>query len=128
MKSSILQFRNPILTKINYKVNNDFQTEEAIRLKINLETRINKNNDDNKALVQVKLKIFDKKEKSSFPFYMTVIMTGEFTWDEGIDPKLLDTLLKSNAPSIILSYIRPYVSTLTTGSAFEPLILPLLDL
>ncbi|WP_051196021.1 protein-export chaperone SecB [Clostridium paraputrificum] len=128
MKNSVLQFANPTLTELKYKVNKNFNSEGPIKLKIRLETRVNKCNENNSAIVEVRLKVFSKKEFEEAPFYIHVSMQGEFRWENDIDNKVLEKLLKSNAPSIILSYLRPYVSTLTTGSGFDPLILPLLDL
>ena len=54
-------------------------------------------------------------------------MSGEFKWSENVDEKTLDILLNSNAPAILLSYIRPYISTITSGAGYPALILPLID-
>lgn len=44
-----------------------------------------------------------------------------------MDEELVKLLLKQNAPAILLSDIRPYVTTLTTGSGYPPLVLPLMN-
>lgn len=126
MKKSILKFNNPILKELKYKINNDFSSNDNISLDIKLETKINKN--ENEAIVEVSLMIFDNEMTTDIPFTMRIVMYGKFSWDKNSDEELINKLLETNAPAIIISYIRPYVSTVTVGSGFAPLILPVFDL
>lgn len=73
------------------------------------------------------MKVFDNSSMVNVPFYIDISMEGEFFWDGGFNDKDIDTLLKSNGPAILLSYIRPYISSITVGAGFPPLILPLID-
>ena len=126
MKKSRLQFKNPILTKVKYEINNAFQEEKKIKLKIDLSTSINKG--EEKAIVEVILKVFNKEMLEKVPFYIEIGMKGEFFWDPNSDMSLIEKLLETNGPAILISYIRPYISNLTSGSGFVPLVLPLFDL
>lgn len=126
MKKSILKFNNPILKELKYKINNDFSSNDNISLDIKLETEINKNEEE--AIVEVSLMIFDNEKTPDVPFTMKIVMYGEFSWDKNSDEELINKLLETNAPAIIISYIRPYVSSVTVGSGFAPLILPVFDL
>ena len=126
MKKSILKFKNPILKEIEYKINEKFVENDRISLDINLETKISKGEES--AIVEVCLKIFDDSDNIEVPFSMKIVMFGEFSWDNDADKSVINKLLETNAPAIIISYIRPYVSTVTVGSGFAPLILPVFDL
>ncbi|MDK0920051.1 protein-export chaperone SecB [Clostridium perfringens] len=126
MKKSKLQFRNPILTKVEYKINDSFNKEGEIKLKIDLATSINKG--DGEAIVEVLLKVFDKEKLNEVPFFIEIGMKGKFEWADNSDNALIDKLLETNGPAILISYIRPYISNLTSGSGFLPLVLPLFDL
>jgi preprotein translocase subunit SecB len=83
--------------------------------------------DDTGAKVIFTLKIFDQEKLSEVPFFMQVSMKGFFRWDESMDEEIYKKLLRTNAPAILLSYIRPFVSQLTSASGYPPLILPLID-
>ena len=121
------QFKNPKLLKLNYKLNNNFKNDGYVNLDITSRTSIKKG--DDKAFVLLELKVFENNNKGNVPFYIEVGMEGEFFWDNGFKDKDIDIdkLLKSNGPAILLSYIRPYISSITVGAGFPPLILPLID-
>lgn len=126
MKKSILQFKNPILTKVEYRINDNFNEEKKIRLKIDLATSVNKG--DGEAIVEILLKVFDEKILEEVPFFIEIGMRGKFEWEDSSDNDQIDKLLETNGPAILISYVRPYISSLTSGSGFAPLILPLLNL
>lgn len=125
MKNSRLQFKNPKLLKLNYELNNSFKNDGYVNLDATSRTSIKKGN--NIAFVLLELKVFDNNSMSNVPFYIDISMEGEFFWDGGFSDKDIDKLLKSNGPAILLSYIRPYISSITVGAGFPPLILPLID-
>lgn len=125
MKNSRLQFKNPRLLKLNYELNKNFKNEGYINLNVKSNTSIKKT--DNTAFVILELNVFDKNNSDSNPFYINICMEGQFFWDEGFTKEDIDKLLKSNGPAIILSYIRPYITSITVGAGFPPLILPLMD-
>lgn len=117
----------PKLKKLEYEFNNEYEKKDSIKFKIQTETKILKKADN--AIVSLKLQVFDKNiyELNEVPFYICIVMFSEFEWDDNVDEKIIPTLLESNAPAAILSYIRPFISNLTTGSGYPPLIIPLLN-
>ncbi len=117
----------PKLKKLEYEFNNEYEKKDSIKFKIQTETKILKKADN--AIVSLKLQVFDKNiyELNEVPFYICIVMFSEFEWDDNVDEKIIPTLLESNAPAVILSYIRPFISNLTTGSGYPPLIIPLLN-
>ena len=125
MKNSRLQFKNPKLLKLNYGLNTNFKNEGYINLDMKSKTSIKKG--DSTAFVLLELKVFDNNSTVNVPFYIDISMEGQFFWDGGFNEKDIGKLLKSNGPAILLSYIRPYISNITVGAGFPPLILPLID-
>lgn len=122
MKKSRLQFKNPKLLKLNYELNDNFKNDGYVNLDVSSRTSIKKGK--NNAFVLLSLKVFDDSMEN-IPFYINISMEGEFFWDDGL--KNIDQLLKSNGPAILLSYIRPYITNITVGAGFPPLILPLIN-
>jgi len=50
-----------------------------------------------------------------------------FEWSDDIEEKTVRSLLEINAPVALLSYMRPYISGITSGSGYPPLVIPLLN-
>lgn len=125
MKKSKFQIKGPRLIKLNYCANNDFNSSVSVSLDINSETIIKQS--DNHAVVRLSLDIFKEEDLENIPFFINIVMEAGFSWDESIKDKKLEGLLNENAPAILLSYMRPYISSVTSGSGFPPLILPLID-
>lgn len=125
MKKSKLQFKNPKLKRLEFEINEQFKNENLLGLDLNAKTSIDRT--ENKAIVSLTLNIFEKENIEDAPFFIDIEMSGEFRWPESIDEDTLEILLNSNAPAILLSYIRPYISTITSGAGYPALILPLID-
>jgi preprotein translocase subunit SecB len=124
---SKFKVKMPKLKKLEYEFNNSYENFDTIKLKVQTETKILKK--INSAIVSLKLKVFDKNkyELGEVPFYICINMFSEFEWDDSIEEKTVTSLLEGNAPAVILSYMRPFISSLTTGSGYPPLIVPLLN-
>ncbi len=130
VKESNFKIKIPKIKKIEYEINESYEKSlNPINLNIHTETQIYKSSLENRAVVSLELQIFDKctYKKVGAPFYVNSIMFGEFEWDESIEENMLNSLLETNAPAVLLSYMRPYISSLTTGSGHKPLIIPLLN-
>lgn len=130
MEYSRFQISQPQLLEVTYIINEDFNNSDNadnIKLEANSVTRVEMLTDDTGAKVIFTLKIFDQEKLSEVPFFMQVSMKGFFRWDESMDEEIYKKLLRTNAPAILLSYIRPFVSQLTSASGYPPLILPLID-
>lgn len=55
-------------------------------------------------------------------------MKAEFKWEKNIESSLADKLLKSNAPSLLLSYMRPIIANVTGNSAYPAFNIPYMDM
>lgn len=81
------------------------------------------------------------KSKNEFLLELQTIITGEnnafkadiktialFTFQKDIEETEFNNYLYVNAPAILFPYIRAYITTLTTLSGINPVILPTLNL
>lgn len=55
-------------------------------------------------------------------------MASDFMWEDELEGMLEDKLLKANATSLILSYMRPIISNITNNSKYSVFNLPFLDM
>lgn len=125
MKKSKFQVHKPELKKLNFQINEQFDRENFTGLDIDAKTVVNRRK--NSARVKLEIEIFKENDINDVPFCITIAMEADFKWDESLSGKELDYLLNSNAPAVLLSYMRPYISSVTVGSGYPPLILPLMD-
>lgn len=54
-------------------------------------------------------------------------MGANFMWEEAIGEERAKQLLNINAPAVLLSYIRPMVSSMTNSSKYPALNIPFID-
>ena len=92
---SEFQFTNPILSKIEFLYNKEFK-------------------DKNKAIVSLVCELGEKNDLS--PFWLLAEEEATFKWEEAIEEVIVKKLLKQNAPSLLLSYLRPIVVQVTQAS------------
>lgn len=126
MKSSKFQFLNPYVKDIEFKLNFDFSLNEdktELEMKNEFNTQIKKSAIENKALVELTLKITAEKEA---PFELQMTMASEFVWDDMTEMEI-DTMLNLNAPALLLGYMRPIVANLTTSANLPAYNLPFIN-
>lgn len=124
MKESFFQLKEQSIDKIEF-IKNENCSVKKLKLKFNHNINIIKN--ENQAKVILDFFVFDKELTEEMPFYINIKISGMFTWQEIPDSKLLDSLLKENAPAILLSFIRSMISQITAYSGYPTLIIPLLN-
>lgn len=127
MKKSLFQMKGlPIITNLKFDVSKkfNFTVEQSLDLEINVKTKIFAK-DKNSANIQLELELFPNEKNR--PFYLKAISIAAFIWSEGLDEETIKTLLEVNAPAIMLSFIRPIISNVTTFSGQPPLLIPLID-
>ena len=73
------------------------------------------------------MEIFRKEDFKDVPFIISIEMQGDFSWSSDMEENIVKVLLKQNAPAVLLSYMRPYITTITTGSGYPPLVLPFMN-
>ncbi|EAC3108901.1 hypothetical protein JX009_000467 [Listeria monocytogenes] len=128
LKNSKFEFENPVLTEIDFKINKNF-------IKENIDTNTEsasgsitvKHKDDIPNEAFVYLNIIIGQQGDSFPFELKLTMGSNFKWPEGIDENNIESLLTINAPALLLSYIRPIVSSITSSSAYPTYYIPFID-
>ena len=124
---SRFQFTNPALVKLTFIVNEEFQrmNTEEINISINLSISITKAENKNEARVALNLILGEKGSNS--PFYIEEVEAADFRWDECIDKEMVGKLLNQNAPSLLLSYLRPIITQMTAASPFDTFNIPFIN-
>lgn len=126
MKQSSFNFINPNITKVQFEKNNKFNFSKDlgnIEMQNELNVSILSQNDNN-AVVQLIVSI-NKNNFETSPFKLEVAIQSKFTWTT--TEYDVDTLLKQNAPALLLSYVRPIISVLTSSASLPNYYLPFVD-
>lgn len=124
MKVSNFQFRTPVLVQMEFEVNPEFDTDYNFNLDKSFESEISLSENENKATVILRLTV---NSEENTPFKLVIAYLSEFIWEEGYSDELLKDLLEINAPALILSYMRPIVSSVTSASPLPSFEIPFLD-
>lgn len=139
MKESLFEFSNPNIYGFQIIQNPkfDFEKEDETFKYLELDSTIHKTkNNKREANVSIDLtneKLFnDESIKSdnfkNVKFMISVSAVASFRWNDELKDELIDTLLKQNAVSLLVSYIRPYIATLTSATDNGTFNLPFIDL
>jgi len=123
-ESSFQMIGQKLLTSI-FKVNPEYNNDAQIKLEFKTDIKIEKNENEEKAVVILTLEIFDEKYLKKYPFYIKSEIKGFFSWNKEL--KDIDTYLKVNAPAVLLSYLRSIIVQLTVFAGYPPLNLPLIN-
>lgn len=124
---SAFQFTNPALVSMEYVINDSFENEQnkEVSIQMNINVSTNSNREKNEASVVLKLEIGAKD--SSVPFYICARESAGFRWENSLDEELVNKLLKQNAPSLLLSYLRPIIAQITAASPFDTYNIPFVN-
>lgn len=126
MKASNFQLEKQRLIKSDFYLNPDFKAAKNMKLDLSGETKISRI-DSNSAQVVFEFSIFKGVSIEEVPFKLVIINEGFFSWEESIEEKDLNALLKYNAPAILLSYVRSVVSMITAYAGLPQIMIPLLN-
>lgn len=124
MNRSKFQFSNPELEKIVFSVNQSYEESKFDGISMQSNTEVKKL-DGNKAKVSLTITIGNDTDTQ--PFHICITMSANFIWEDDIDDVMAKQLLNMNAPAVLLSYIRPIVSSLTNSSKYPTLNIPFID-
>lgn len=125
MKESFYKFTDPWISLIDYKDNKHFTPDnfnEDMNVQFNNEVQIK---DENEALVTLTIELGGTE---NYPFYLKLSMSAVFYWEEGRSESDINSFLKFNAVSLLISYIRPIIATITSSSRFPTFNLPFIDI
>lgn len=126
IKNSEFQFGRPMITKMKFKLNENYKPSEETGYKFNINRSINKTT-DNQAIVEVTWSTTIKEGSVNPKYEIEVAMASNFMWSNMVSEEMRDELLNYNAVSLLLGYIRPVVSIVTSNSV-EPLDIPFVNL
>ena len=125
MTQSQFQFSDPVLTKLTFLINNkDLTKQESKEIPIKAQTQIGMQT-ENTAIVALTLDVGE--ESDNCLFYISVTMQASFRWDEKTPRSMADKLLKSNAPALLLGYVRPYIAQITEASPINTVHIPFMN-
>lgn len=123
---SCLTLKNYIVKNINFSINENFQFNQNITIKINPEFRREiKKIDNNNATVNLFFCI--KNEKADLPFSMEVNIEGQFHLENWEQPDLM-SLIVSNSIAILFPYLRSIISMITANANISPYMLPVMNI
>lgn len=130
MKESNFQFTNPFLKKLKFDVNDSFLSQKKLdnnllEMEHNFNTEIGHNKKENKAYVELSLTINENNNKA--PFFLSISVASYFIWNDDMSEEMIDSMLKYNAPALLLGYMRPIVANVTNASVFPVYNLPFMN-
>lgn len=127
MKPSNFQFLNPYLVEVHFVVNPHFVSSSddiEIEMQNAFNIQVKRNEDGNRANVELALQINTENEKA--PFKLWIKVASDFKW-ENLDEKTVESMLNYNAPALLLGYMRPIVASITNSSNFPAYNLPFIN-
>lgn len=125
MKSEF-QFTTPALLNIEFHINDNFNEEVSVTFEVKTSTEVKRSSDSNEAMVFLGVEIGEKSEK--YPFYVRAKEYAKFKWKADVYTEdQVVRLLKQNAPALLLSYLRPVISSVTGASVFHAYDIPFMN-
>lgn len=120
------QFSNPIINSITIKTNRDTNKSKTENIPIRIST--NSDINENTALLKLNLIIgsVDENNKSIYSLFFDSEIQANFRWNDNIT-KDIRQLVEINGSTLLISYIRPILTTLSTQAGLEPFYLPFID-
>ncbi|MDF8368324.1 hypothetical protein G9403_02265 [Weissella paramesenteroides] len=135
MKKSFFKFSNPDIFSFTILQNPDFdKTKQDDTFKsLELEPEIYRDPDSNTANVKITLtnkEFFKTKNNLELNVHSVIDISAvaSFKWKDGLDDGLVNELLEKNAVSLLVSYLRPYISSVTSAGENGAYYLPFIDL
>jgi len=122
MRESNFRFSDPKIIESEFFVNDSFEEENFEGFEMATITHNRANKDKTEAIVSLEVIVGGKTD--SYPFYLRVVNQAHFSCD---NPETFDRLIDTNAPALLLSYIRPYVAMITTQAGISPLHIPFMN-
>ena len=123
LKESKFKFEKPILKRFSFNENEAFEKKEELKIEIELEKEIERI--EKTGGVSVILKTVNSNE---IPFFIEIEMYSKFIWEEELTEEEIINALEINAPSLLISYIRPLVALVTGSSKYPAWNIPFLDM
>ena len=123
LKESKFKFERPILKRFSFNENGNFEEKKELKIEIELEKRIEKEEKNGEVSV-----IFKTVNSNKIPFFIEIEMYSKFIWEEGLTEQEIKNALEINAPSLLVSYVRPLIALITGNSKYPSWNIPFLDM
>lgn len=126
MKESNFQFTDPSLVSMKFEENKEFSIEKGKEIEI--QTKLGVSNtklSETEAIVELKINLGEEGKNS--PFYLETIFMSKFQWGSDLEERKVDLFLNQNAPALLLSYARPFISMTTNASHFPAYNIPFIN-
>lgn len=127
MGTSQFQFTNPVLKNLQFNINDTYVAKKK-NVDINVQISISKKMAGrNEANVELTIEIGEQSEE--MPFYISATEGAGFRWEQEAfsDEKEVEKLLEINAPALLLSYLRPIISNITSASQYPTYNIPFVN-
>lgn len=132
MRQSNFQFTTPVLTGLIFEPHSNFTQCDNVDFTGDLKVLVNyddsgENSEVRQATVTVYLTI--GTDDDSTPFLIKAEESAHFRWKtNAYSEKQEKVLLNQNAPTLLLSYLRPIIANITLQSSYPAYNLPYIDL
>lgn len=125
MRQSSFRYRKPILKELNYKIKDDFSNDD--NAEVSFESNIEVERNENKPIAKVTLSC--TIDNDTFPFSIFISMATMVKWENTIDNNsdMVKVILEKSVPALLLSYIRPLVSQITSHSPYRAFDIPFIN-
>lgn len=123
IKKSEFQFKNPEIKEIEFYTHEQFNSEIA-NIDIKISPSISQTDIQNSA--KVTLEVIVGGESDASPFFLRTKISSLFTWEN--DTENVDDLLNINAPTLLISYLRPIITNITDWSKYPKFKLPFINM
>lgn len=127
MTTSAFQFTNPSIIYVKFIENSGFKQKENEDIEINANISIKKGEiNGNECSVNAIVSVGD--ENNNVPFLIETEITARFRWNFEDEKQLnIDAFLDQNAPSLLISYVRPIIAMITNASHYPAYHLPFIN-
>lgn len=124
---SAFQFTNPTLMELILSLNSGFDSasNKEVQIKFSLSINVERDKDKSEAVVSLLIEIGEQNDSS--PFWIKAEERANFRWEDDLDDKIIERLLKQNAPSLLLAYLRPVIAQVTMASPYGVYNIPFIN-
>lgn len=130
MTESTFNYQTPFLNDLNIK---RFPLDpDNPNVVVNLSIDLVKGLDlDEEHTAQIGVKVClntEEDESSNIPFILEMVMMANFKWNKETDEEQLKIFLTQNAPTLLISYARPLIQSITASTQYPGFDLPFINL
>lgn len=128
MEKSKFQFKNPVLSKLEFYPNFDNEKPGKILVEQELSNEVYRQKFEPRAKVSMDITINAKSEVTDKEvFSLSVKIESLFEWSDEMEEEFVTKLLEVSANTLLMSYARPIISQVISYSGLPPYNIPFFD-